>query len=129
MPGDSQHDAATTDARFRHRRVVLYLAAMLFALLLGTALVAGRAELFGWLSLMLGGFFTLWARADARYHHKPLPTLSLWVVFLFWPIAVPACTVRVYGGLAGSVYVALHVVLLAFLIYGPWVISEMAAAS
>lgn len=128
MPDDIHDEDPPHDARYRHSRVILYLTAMLIAVPTGIATVADETALMGWRMWVLGAAFTLWAWADAHYHRRPLPTLSLWVVFMFWPFAVPACTIRVYGGLAGSIYVALHVVLLVILIYGPWAFAAMVAA-
>jgi len=116
------------DGRHWHSRTALYLLALLTACTIGTFYASGAQEAAEGFTLLLGTSFTLWAAADARYHCRPLPTLSLWVVFFFWPIAVPACVIRIYGWLAGSIYVVLHLILLALLLYGPWLLFTLAAA-
>lgn len=64
-------------------------------------------------SFCWGLLLTLWCREDAIVHAKPLPRLSMWVVFFFWPIAIPACTLRVYGLLYGVILIVLHAMIYA----------------
>lgn len=68
---------------------------------------------------------TLWCRIDAILAERPLPTLSLWVVFLFWPIAVPICVIRIYGVLYGLLLVFLHLMIYAIAYAFPAVLTMM----
>ena len=53
----------------------------------------------------------LWCREDAILAGRPLPTMSLWVVLLFWPFAVPVCVLRIYGVFYGFLLVFMHAVI------------------
>lgn len=127
MPDSEQVRVVKTDPRYRHPRIAVYLLSILLAAVTGYAMAFSESEAYSWLGLVMGMSFAVWAAVDAKYQHRPLPTLSLWVVFLFWPIAVPVCVVRLYGWIAGLVYVVLHVLLLIIFIYGPWLLATLAA--
>lgn len=45
----------------------------------------------------IGLLATALCAAECRAHGKPLPTNSLWVVLITWPISVPACLMWGYG--------------------------------
>ncbi|MFN3165728.1 MAG: hypothetical protein ACE37H_01550 [Phycisphaeraceae bacterium] len=50
----------------------------------------------------------LWCREDAAIAGRPLPTMSLWIVLLFWPIALPVCVIRARGLVPGLALVLIH---------------------
>ena len=55
----------------------------------------------------------MWCREDALLSKRPLPTLSLWLIFLIWPIGVPVCVIRLYGVFYGLLLIGLHLMIYA----------------
>lgn len=79
-----------------------------------------------WLTQIAWGLLlTMWCREDAILAQRPLPTMSLWLVFLFWPIAVPVCVLRIYGAIYGLLLVLLHVMIYAVAYATPAILLMM----
>jgi hypothetical protein len=96
----------------RKLRVGLYVFSWLFFLVGAFLNAQGDARVAATLcELTWACCLVLWCREDAIIANRPLPTLSLWVVLLFWPIAVPVCVIRIKGALYGSLLVVLHFVI------------------
>lgn len=110
----------------RRIRVALYVGSWLFFLIYLLLSYQFDAVETAWLSgIFWGLLLTMWCREDAIIAGRPLPTLSLWIVFLFWPIAVPLCVIRIYGVLYGLLLVFLHVMIYVIALAFPAVLSMM----
>ena len=98
----------------RHKRAMFYAVSWFCFVLWLLSAAVPESNSASWLfGLGWGLTLVMWCREDAILAGRPLPTLSLWVVLLAWPVAVPACVVRIYGVLIGLLLTLLHVLIYA----------------
>lgn len=97
------------EGHLRLRQNSAYFFGWFFTLLFIYAQLWPGSELNAWpVWIMAILSMTIWAHAHCKLADRPLPTMSLWLVFLVWPIAVPACVVRANGWRWGTMLVLLH---------------------